>query len=52
MKVTMRNISKSFGPVRVLEGIDFSVVGGEIHALALKTLSPEAWNASRQGAGG
>ena len=33
MKVTMQGISKSFGPVRVLEGIDFSVAGGEIHAL-------------------
>jgi ribose transport system ATP-binding protein len=29
----MKGISKSFGPVRVLDGIDFSVVGGEIHAL-------------------
>jgi ribose transport system ATP-binding protein len=33
MKVTMKGISKSFGPVRVLDGIDFSVTGGEIHAL-------------------
>jgi ribose transport system ATP-binding protein len=33
MKVTMRGISKSFGPVRVLDGIDFSVAGGEIQAL-------------------
>jgi ribose transport system ATP-binding protein len=33
MKVTMKSISKSFGPVRVLDGIDFSVTGGEIHAL-------------------
>ena len=33
MQVSMRGISKSFGPVRVLEGIDFSVAGGEIHAL-------------------
>jgi ribose transport system ATP-binding protein len=33
MKLTMQGISKSFGPVRVLDGIDFSVVGGEIHAL-------------------
>ena len=33
MKVTMKGISKSFGPVRVLDGIDFSVAGGEIHAL-------------------
>jgi ribose transport system ATP-binding protein len=33
MKVTMQGISKSFGPVRVLDGIDFSVAGGEIHAL-------------------
>jgi len=33
MNVTMKGISKSFGPVRVLEGVDFSVEGGEIHAL-------------------
>jgi ribose transport system ATP-binding protein len=33
MKVTMKGISKSFGPVRVLDGIDFTVAGGEIHAL-------------------
>ena len=29
----MKGISKSFGPVRVLDGIDFTVAGGEIHAL-------------------
>ena len=33
MNVTMKGISKSFGPVRVLDGIDFSIAGGEIHAL-------------------
>jgi ribose transport system ATP-binding protein len=33
MKVTMQGIGKSFGPVRVLEGVDFSVAGGEIHAI-------------------
>src|SRR5580692_11823657 len=33
MKVTMKGISKSFGTVRVLDGIDFSVAGGEIRAL-------------------
>ena len=33
MKVTMKGISKSFGPVRVLDGVDFSVAGGKIHAL-------------------
>jgi ribose transport system ATP-binding protein len=33
MKVTMKGISKSFGSVRVLDGIDFTVAGGEIHAL-------------------
>jgi ribose transport system ATP-binding protein len=33
MQVTMSGISKSFGPVKVLEGIDFAVAGGEIHAL-------------------
>jgi ribose transport system ATP-binding protein len=29
----MKGISKSFGPVRVLDGVDFSIKGGEIHAL-------------------
>lgn len=33
MQVAMKGISKSFGPVKVLEAVDFSVVGGEIHAL-------------------
>ena len=33
MQVAMKGISKSFGPVKVLEEVDFSVVGGEIHAL-------------------
>jgi ribose transport system ATP-binding protein len=33
MQVTMRGVSKAFGPVRVLEAVNFSVVGGEIHAL-------------------
>ena len=33
MNVAMQGISKSFGPVRVLEGVDFAVQGGEIHAL-------------------
>ena len=33
MHVVMKGISKSFGPVRVLEGVDFSIAGGEIHAL-------------------
>jgi ribose transport system ATP-binding protein len=33
VQVTMRGICKAFGPVRVLEGVDFSVSGGEIHAL-------------------
>jgi ribose transport system ATP-binding protein len=33
MKVTMKGISKSFGPVRVLDNVDFAVAGGEIHAL-------------------
>jgi ribose transport system ATP-binding protein len=33
MKVTMQGIGKSFGPVQVLDGINFSVAGGEIHAL-------------------
>jgi ribose transport system ATP-binding protein len=29
----MKGISKSFGAVRVLDGVDFTVAGGEIHAL-------------------
>jgi ribose transport system ATP-binding protein len=29
----MKGISKSFGPVRVLDRVDFAVAGGEIHAL-------------------
>jgi ribose transport system ATP-binding protein len=29
----MQGIGKSFGPVRVLEGVDFNIAGGEIHAL-------------------
>src|SRR5215470_12263194 len=33
MQVTMKGITKAFGPVRVLEGVDFAVAGGEIHAL-------------------
>jgi ribose transport system ATP-binding protein len=33
MKLTMKGISKSFGPVRVLDSVDFAVAGGEIHAL-------------------
>jgi len=33
MQVTMKGISKAFGPVRVLEGVDFAIAGGEIHAL-------------------
>ncbi|TKC89350.1 sugar ABC transporter ATP-binding protein [Trinickia terrae] len=33
MQVTLRGISKAFGPVRVLDGVDFNVRAGEIHAL-------------------
>ena len=33
MNLTMKGISKSFGPVRVLDGVDFAIAGGEIHAL-------------------
>jgi ribose transport system ATP-binding protein len=33
MQVVMKGISKSFGPVKVLEEVDFSITGGEIHAL-------------------
>jgi len=29
----MRGVSKAFGPVRVLEHVDLSIAGGEIHAL-------------------
>ena len=33
MQVVMKGISKSFGPVKVLETVDFFVAAGEIHAL-------------------
>ncbi|OWY39038.1 D-xylose ABC transporter ATP-binding protein [Xenophilus sp. AP218F] len=33
MQVSMRGINKAFGPVKVLEGVDFTLAGGEIHAL-------------------
>ena len=33
MQIAMKGICKSFGPVKVLEGVDFSIAGGEIHAL-------------------
>ncbi|MBB3000263.1 ribose transport system ATP-binding protein [Paraburkholderia tropica] len=33
MQVKMQGISKAFGPVRVLEGVDFHIEAGEIHAL-------------------
>ena len=33
MNVVMQGISKAFGPVRVLEQVDFAIAGGEIHAL-------------------
>ena len=32
-QVAMRGISKAFGPVKVLEAVDFSLAPGEIHAL-------------------
>ena len=32
-QVTMKGITKAFGPVRVLESVDFAISGGEIHAL-------------------
>ncbi|MGD8869114.1 MAG: sugar ABC transporter ATP-binding protein, partial [Gemmatimonadales bacterium] len=32
--VVMRGISKSFGPVDVLHGVDFEVLPGEVHVLA------------------
>ncbi|MEW5315090.1 MAG: hypothetical protein WDW38_006542 [Sanguina aurantia] len=31
--VTMRGIHKAFGPVKVLEGVDFELLPGEVHAL-------------------
>ncbi|OHX20949.1 sugar ABC transporter ATP-binding protein [Chromobacterium sphagni] len=33
MQVTMRGICKAFGPVKVLENVEFNLAGGEIHAL-------------------
>jgi ribose transport system ATP-binding protein len=33
MQVMMKGISKAFGPVKVLDGVDFNIAGGEIHAL-------------------
>lgn len=33
LQVAMRGISKAFGPVKVLEAVDFSLAAGEIHAL-------------------
>ena len=33
MQVTMQGIGKAFGPVHVLEGVDFNIAAGEIHAL-------------------
>lgn len=33
MLIEMKGITKSFGPVRVLGGVDFDVKAGEIHAL-------------------
>ncbi|XLM19729.1 ATP-binding cassette domain-containing protein, partial [Chromobacterium piscinae] len=33
MQVTMRGISKAFGPVKVLQNVAFTLRGGEIHAL-------------------
>jgi ribose transport system ATP-binding protein len=33
MQIEMKGISKSFGPVKVLEGVDFFIIAGEVHAL-------------------
>jgi ribose transport system ATP-binding protein len=33
LAVSMRGISKAFGPVQVLQAVDFSLAAGEIHAL-------------------
>ena len=33
MQVRMQGIGKAFGPVHVLEGVDFNIAGGEVHAL-------------------
>lgn len=32
--VRMRGIAKAFGPVRVLDGVDFTIMPGEVHILA------------------
>jgi ribose transport system ATP-binding protein len=32
--VSMKGISKSFGPIKVLDGVDFSIYPGEVHVLA------------------
>jgi ribose transport system ATP-binding protein len=32
--VAMRGITKSFGPVRVLDAVDFSIYPGEVQVLA------------------
>lgn len=33
MKVELRNISKSFGKIEAVKNVDFTLMGGEIHAL-------------------
>lgn len=33
MEIKMIGISKSFGTNKVLEGVDFELISGEIHAL-------------------
>ena len=33
MLIRMHGIDKAFGPVRVLEGVEFQLAAGEIHAL-------------------
>ena len=33
MRVELRNISKSFGRIEAVKNVDFTINGGEIHAL-------------------
>ncbi|KIS03800.1 sugar ABC transporter ATP-binding protein [Paucilactobacillus wasatchensis] len=33
MQIELKNISKAFGPNKVLRGVDFSIQSGEVHAL-------------------
>ena len=35
--IEMRNIRKTFGPIRALSNVSFSAYAGEVHALMEKT---------------